>query len=260
MTTAHETQKERAVETHSDQANLFDERYRDFGRDPYSSCFLYSRHCLDRFLDRLLPAPPTGQRLLDVGCGTGYHLAWARARGFAVTGVDGSAEMLERAARLNPGIELQKADVESLPFEDGSFDAVVCIEVLRYLPDSQRCIGEMARVLRPGGACFVTAAPLFNVSGYPLINRIAAALPLGNLVRLRQFFHTSLRLRREFRRAGFRRTSVHGVYMGPINWVERLAPRLLSPLLRAWEPIDRRVVDWPVVRDLSGMLLVHAER
>ena len=136
MTSAHESQKERAVETHSVQADLFDERYRDFGRDPYSSCFHYSRHCLDRFLDRLLPLPPAGQRLLDVGCGTGYYLAWARARGFAVTGVDGSADMLERAARLNAGVELKKADVESLPFEDGSFDAVVCIEVLRYLPDS----------------------------------------------------------------------------------------------------------------------------
>jgi SAM-dependent methyltransferase len=168
--------------------------------------------------------------------------------------------MLERAARLNPGVELKKADVESLPFEDASFDAVVCIEVLRYLSDSRRCVGEMLRVLRPGGTCLVTAAPLFNISGYPLINRIATAFPLGNLVRLRQFFHTSLGLRREFWRAGFRRTTVHGVYLGPINWVERLAPRLLSPFLRAWEPIDGRITDWPLVRDLSGMLLVHAER
>lgn len=259
MTTSHESQKERAVETHSDQADLFDGRYR-VGRDPYSSCFHYSRHCLDRFLDRLLPPPPAGQRLLDVGCGTGYYLAWARARGFAVTGLDGSADMLERAARLNPGVELKKADVESLPFEDASFDAVVCIEVLRYLPDSRRCVEEMLRVLRPGGICLVTASPRFNISGYPLINRIAAAFPLGNLVRLRQFFHTSRGLRREFEGAGFRRVRTHGVYLGPINWVERLTPSLLPPLLRAWEPIDARIADRPIVRDLSGMLLVHAER
>jgi len=52
----------------------------------------------------------------------------------------------------------------------------------------------------------------------------------------------------------------HGVYLGPINWVERLAPRALPGVLRRWEPMDARLADRPLVRDLSGMLLVHAIR
>ena len=51
---------------------------------------------------------------------------------------------------------------------------------------------------------------------------------------------------------------VHGVYTGPINWVERLAPRRLIPFLRRWEAFDRKLADGPVLRGLSNMLLVKA--
>jgi ubiquinone/menaquinone biosynthesis C-methylase UbiE len=258
MTTARDIRKERAVEVHSAQADLFAARYRDL--DPYASCFNYSRRRLEAVLDRLLPARGDGLRLLDVGCGTGHHLAQARARGFTVAGVDGSEEMLEQAARSCPGAELHLSDVEALPFPAGGFDVVLSIEVLRYLPDAHACLRELARVTRAGGTCLATASPLFNLSGYPALNRLAAAVPLGNLVRLRQFFHTSLGLRRLFRNAGFGEVTTHGVYLGPINWVERLAPRALPRLLKRWEPLDARVADLPLVRDLSGMLLVHAIR
>lgn len=258
MITSDEQQKDRAVATHSAQAGLFDDRYR--GLDAYASCFNYSRHRLDGFLARLKPGAEAAPRLLDVGCGTGHHLAEARSEGHEVAGVDGSLEMLERARRLNPGADLRQADVERLPFEAESFDVVLCVEVLRYLPDVRRCVGEMARVLRPGGTCLVTASPRFSLSGYPLVNRLATAFPLPGFVRLRQYFHTSFELRKVFGQAGFRRVDVHGVYFGPINWVERLAPRLLPRVLRAWEPVDELVADRPLLRDLSSMLLVRGER
>ncbi len=260
MTTARDAQKERAVEVHSAQAGLFAARYRALDLDPYASCFNYSRRRLETLLDRLLPARGDGLRLLDVGCGTGHHLARARARGFVLAGVDGSEEMLEQAARACPEAELQRSDVEALPFPAGSFDVVLSIEVLRYLPDARACTRELARVVRAGGTCLATASPLFNLSGYPVLNRLAATLPLGNLVRLRQFFHTSVGLRRLFQNAGFGQVAIHGVYLGPINWVERLAPRALPRLLKRWEPLDARVADLPLVRDLSGMLLVHGIR
>jgi ubiquinone/menaquinone biosynthesis C-methylase UbiE len=260
MTNAGDARKDRAVEVHSAQAGLFAARYVELDRDPYASCFNYSRRRLEVLLDRLLPARGDGLRLLDVGCGTGHHMARARARGFTVTGVDGSPEMLEQAARACPGAELHRCDVEVLPFRAGSFDLVLSIEVLRYLPDVRPLVSELARVTRPGGTCLATASPLFNLSGYPVLNRLAAALPLGNLVRLRQFFHTSPGLVRRFRSAGFSSVDTHGVYLGPINWVERLAPRALPRVLRRWEPVDARLVDRPLVRDLSGMLLVHAVR
>jgi ubiquinone/menaquinone biosynthesis C-methylase UbiE len=251
-------QVKRAVEVHSEQAGMFAARY--VQTDPYSSSFNYSRKRLDQLLDRYLPATDAGLRLLDVGCGTGHQLARWRAAGYDVAGVDGSEAMLAEARENNPGVELEVADVQQLPFPDGGFDRVTSIEVLRYLPDPTRSIQEMARVLRPGGLCLATAAPLLSLNGYALVNRVALALPIGNLTRLKQFFTTSRRLRRQFLGAGFSEVTIHGVYLGPLSWIERLAPRHLSSALRRWEPLDEKLADRPVLRDLGNMLLVSAVR
>jgi ubiquinone/menaquinone biosynthesis C-methylase UbiE len=252
------SQRDHAIEVHSTQAGEFDASYRTLQAEPYATCFAYSRRRLDALLESAMPGPEAGPRLLDVGCGTGFHLARLRSRGFAVAGIDGSANMLARARAANPGVDLRLGDVASLPFPDASFDVVLCVEVLRYLAQPEACLKEMARVLRPGGVCLVTAAPLLNLNGYWLVNRLATMMPLLGLVRLKQFFTTSGRLRRQLRRAGFHRIDVHGVYLGPINWVERLIPRALPRLLRAWEPVDAAVCDRPLLRDLANMFLVRA--
>jgi ubiquinone/menaquinone biosynthesis C-methylase UbiE len=249
-----------AVAVHSSQAALFADRYEGLGSAPYSSCFHYGRKRLHAMIDRLLPGAGTGRRLLDVGCGTGHQLAAMRERGYWVAGVDGAEAMLDHARKLNPDVELRRGDVEVLPFETSQFDVVLCLEVLRYLPRIERCVGEMARVLKPGGVCLATASPLLNLNGYPLVNRLVAVVPFGGLVRLRQYFHTSAGLRRAFLAAGFSAVTTHGVYMGLINWVERLAPSRLPRVLRAWEGLDAAISDRPLLRELSGMLLVHAIR
>jgi len=251
--------EEQAIRVHSEQAGLFVARYGEMARGPYESCFAYSRHRLSMLLERLLPRD-AGGRLLDVGCGTGHHLAWARARGFEVAGVDGSEAMLTEARRLNPGVTIQRAGVDTLPFEAMHFDAVLCIEVLRYLPKTDDCIREMARVLRPDGVCLATASPLLNLSLFPLFNRLGLRFSSLGFLRLKQFFDTSIGLKRRFRRAGFRVVDVHGVHLGVFNWVEKVVPRVLPGILAAAERYDAVISDWPLLRDLSGMLLVHAVR
>jgi ubiquinone/menaquinone biosynthesis C-methylase UbiE len=255
-----EVEHRQAVDVHSQQAGEFAASYQDYERDPYASCFAYSRMRLQQALIGYLPQSGRGLRALDVGCGTGHQLRDLTARGFEVAGVDGSPEMLVEARRSNPGAELHQADITSLPLPSAHFDFALCIEVLRYLPDPERCISEIARVLRPGGVCLATAAPRFSVNGYALVNRLAVAAPVGDLVRLKQFFTTPVRLRRRFQQAGFRDIEVRGVYTGPINWVEHLAPRRLPALLQRWEPIDARLADGPRLRGFSNMLLVKAVR
>ena len=258
MTTpAHEQE---AIRVHSEQAALFRDRYDALPADPYGSSFAYSRYRLQHSLDRLLPLAAPGARLLDLGCGTGHHMLWARGRGYATAGTDGSEAMLAEARRLNPSSELRLAPADALPFPDASFDAALCIEVLRYLPHIDPCLREMARVLKPGSVCLATASPLLNLNGFPIFNRLARWVPAVRAVRLKQFFHTSVGLERSFRRAGFRDVAMHGVYLGLGNWIERLRPRSLASFLRAFEPIDGAVSDLPLLRDLSGMLLVHATR
>ena len=92
-----------------------------------------------------------GDRVLDVCCGTGdLALAAARAGG-RVVGLDFSTPMLERARRKSSEIEWVEGDALALPFADGSFDAVTIGFGLRNLPNVERGLAELRRVLRPGG-------------------------------------------------------------------------------------------------------------
>jgi SAM-dependent methyltransferase len=90
-----------------------------------------------------------GTRLLDVGTGPGFVALAAVARGAVVTAVDQSAAMVEIA--LAQGLEVHRAPVESLPFAEGEFEAVVGGFVLNHLARPERAVAEMVRVLRPGG-------------------------------------------------------------------------------------------------------------
>jgi hypothetical protein len=60
--------------------------------------------------------------------------------------------------------------------------------------------------------------------------------------------------------AGFGSPDIHGVYFGPVNWLERLAPRAVPAILRRWERADAGLADRPILREFSNMFLVHARR
>ncbi|MEU0794671.1 methyltransferase domain-containing protein [Amycolatopsis sp. NPDC005961] len=94
-----------------------------------------------------------GRRVLDAGCGSGPLAAALRERGAAVSGFDASAKMVELARRrLGPDADLRVADLgEPLPYPDGAFDDVVGALVLHYLEDWTAPLGELRRVLTPGG-------------------------------------------------------------------------------------------------------------
>src|SRR5262249_50130698 len=119
--------KQRAVDIHSRQAGEFAASYRDMGADAYRACFTYSRKRLDALIERYLPQQGDGLKVVDVGCGTGHHMAKLRSRGFEAAGVDGSEAMLVHAGENNPGSRLACADVDRIPFGDAEFDYAFCI-------------------------------------------------------------------------------------------------------------------------------------
>ena len=109
------------------------------GQDP-----LWRRYLVSRL--------PPGGHVLDVATGTGLVAAELRRRGFEVTGLDQSAEMLEVArGRFGDDVELVEASAESLPFADDTFDHVTFTYLLRYVDDPFATLAELARVVRPGG-------------------------------------------------------------------------------------------------------------
>lgn len=95
---------------------------------------------------------PAGQRVLEVGCGTGHWLAQLEAGGCDVAGLEPSAAMLDKARARGLRAALVQGHAESLPFADGAFDRVVCINAIHHFDDVAGFVEEARRVLRPGGA------------------------------------------------------------------------------------------------------------
>lgn len=134
---------------------------------------VYHRFLLDPFLDRVAGVVGRG-RSLDLGCGTGVITVRLVERGFDVSGVDHSPDMLAIAeqkierTRATGRHELQTADVRDLPFPADEFDCVTCQGLLHHLEDIRPCVGELVRVLKPGGFFYVSepcvnATPLKRV-------------------------------------------------------------------------------------------------
>ncbi|MEZ5099834.1 MAG: methyltransferase domain-containing protein [Thermoleophilia bacterium] len=107
-----------------------------------------------------------GQRVLDVGCGTGRLAAELARRGARVWGVDASPEMLERArARAPRGVGVKLGAAERLPFKDGWFDRAV-MRLVAHLVDRERAFAELARVLAPRGRAVVATFLPEHVTGW----------------------------------------------------------------------------------------------
>lgn len=245
--------EQQAIALHGRVAESFGRGY-----DTSETLFAYSRKRLEAYFYPALEN--AGRKVLDVGCGTGHYIAELRRRGFEVSGVDGSAEMLKRARFSNPEADLRQGLVTELPFADGSFDTAICIEVFRYLPDPLACIREMARVLRPGGLCLATAMPRLNMNGYWFVNRIDRVIRFPGLRHLKNTFTSCRELRKQFEAAGFDTPAMTGVYFGANNWAGRLLPALVPRLLRWSEPIDERLARIAWMRRFSNMLLVSARK
>jgi SAM-dependent methyltransferase len=114
---------------------------------------MLTRRRYDELLDRLEPFRSTN-RLLDVGCGDGQFLLAARGRDWSVAGSEYGDGPRQRA--LAAGLDVRAAPFPAAPAEVGGFDVVCAIEVLEHVPDPRREAREVARLLRPGGACYVT--------------------------------------------------------------------------------------------------------
>lgn len=162
---------------------------------------------------------------LEVAVGTALNLPYYSEE-VRLTGLDLSPEMLavarERAADVNRDIDLREGDAHELPFEEASFDTVVCTYSLCNIPDPQLAVNEMKRVLKPGGRLI-------------LVDHIRAAVkPVLWLQKAIEFFtarlegeHATRRPAEQVEAAGFE--IVERERLAPAGLVERLVAAKPGP-------------------------------
>ena len=97
-----------------------------------------------------------GARVLDAGCGEGYGTDRLATVAGEATGVDLEEPVIRRATARYPRVHFDAANLVSLPYEDGAFDAVVSLQVIEHLHSPQEFLTECARVLRPSGLLIIS--------------------------------------------------------------------------------------------------------
>jgi len=133
--------------------------YDDWAEDYDDTLAQWQYEAPEQVAARLKQELDTDSRVLDAGCGTGLSGKALAAAGFtAIDGMDVSERSLEVAAGLGVYRSLAHVDMQKLPlpYNDDSYDGLVCVGVLTYVPDSDNILREFCRIVKPGGVMVLT--------------------------------------------------------------------------------------------------------
>ncbi len=136
-------------------------KYYDALADMYDNVFNSKMRIAERNVINNLSKYKIKGRILDIGCGTGYHFENLSKYG-KVYGIDISQRLIYIAKKRSSLLVV--ADLQSLPFKDNSFDVAVSIfGALNHVKNIEKAISEVKRVLCPGGIFLFTVANVFNI-------------------------------------------------------------------------------------------------
>ena len=218
-----------------------------YGRDYFSGAtpegytdYVGLDRALRRTARRRLRRLPPGGRLLDIGCATGTFISEAQAV-YRAAGTDISFDAC-RAARRR-GLDVVATDAAALPFASASLDVITMWDTLEHMTDPVAVLGEVARVLRPGGTLALTTG---DVSSW--CARLSGRRWHLFTVPEHRYFFSPDSLIRVFDRVGLRCTACYhaGGYYSPAYILERLAKSL-----RAGVGAVERLHRWRCLRETS---------
>ena len=181
------------------------------------------------FLRVIDPLIKPGDRVLDLGCGSGMFLPAIYQRARDIHAVDTSPTLLGQAqglvaARGLSGIVVREANAEQLPYADSHFDALIAVDVLHHFERFNRCLEEMWRVVKPGGTLIIFEP-----------NKLNPLLALGCLLDRNEWGLLALGRPALYRRKlsplfSIQSLRPNGLIIGPDwTWVVRIADLVTRP-------------------------------
>lgn len=193
-----------AIRQHEDLAAQWEGKYQ---KSSFAGRERLIASCLDGF-------DLKGKKWLDAGCGTGRLSRLLAEKGCLVQGVDAAESMLAvardtaRDAGFNDNPSFQQIEtIECLPFENGTFDGILCSSVLEYVDSPSRCLAEMARTLKPGGLLLLTVPNRLSLVRRSLVSvfRICRALgrPWPRYLEISKHEYSQKKLRQFLEEHGF---------------------------------------------------------
>jgi SAM-dependent methyltransferase len=241
-----------AADRHRREQSFHDARYADDPRASLGKYYRVARASQQRYRD-LLAAGPAGD-ILEYGCGVGSAAATVAPVDARITGIDISPTAIDLARRSAgaagcENITFEQMNAEALRFDDDSFDLVCGSGILHHL-DLDVALGEVARVLRPGGRG-VFIEPLGQ---NPLINLYRRLTPGMRSEDEHPLTRADLAdMGARFTSVGIERFHLTAIAAAPIG-VERGVGRAL---LRLAEVVDRAVLALPGVRHLAWIAVIE---
>lgn len=255
--------RQTAIERHDIDAPFFQKEY-ETSKDQYADEFIYGRYQINDELERLLTKLKPGAKILDVGCGTGHLANFLHKKGFNVTGIEPSKNMLNFARKNFPEIEFVEGISSELPFDANTFDLVISIEVVRYLhpDDIFKTYKEVNRVLVNDGYFFVTHVNKKSADGYLFFYHAKGVVKkLNNSMYQNCYFTSSQKEEAIMKQAGFSTAMGIGRMYGSI----RIAYKFGKAFGKAWSKLlekfskDQRFENGSA-RDRAGHLFMIAQK
>lgn len=134
-------------------------KLKDFLRAEIDPAFAKRAEIIFQCIEKYKP-----KRILDAGCGRGFYLYGINSYKFVkeIHGIDINEKYLKIAKNINQDkrVKIKKSNIYKLPYENNSFDLIICSEVLEHLKDDKKALKELHRVLKPNGKLIITVPNL----------------------------------------------------------------------------------------------------
>ena len=251
-------------------------KWRDIKTDRNPS-FYFRRKIIQTAVD--MTRIGAGQKVIEIGCGTGLVLKKILEHTRPVYGVDISHQMLERVrdsvlrdyrveivptfqpipSNSESDVFLTTGDFSHLTLPTGYFDRIMSVEVLRYIADVRPCLSAVRDIMKPDALFTFTVTNIFSSSLFPVKYKIRQALGLVKSTELHQYFVTESGIRRQLVRLGFDMVGFHRVR--PISMFPLLKLLMRTPRqVQFFDHLDAIASGVPILRNLCDTFIITVKK